>query len=110
MKEKFTNHEQKRKGREKDQDTAPASIDLRQTTLVHTISSQEMRTKRAEKEKTKEVGPEEGGSSKWSLRDKDDLEVLEEYGLTGRPKNHGLPPLNLLKIWQQGVMWGHLSS
>ncbi|KAL2478883.1 hypothetical protein Fot_47897 [Forsythia ovata] len=37
-----------------------------------------MGTKRAEKEKTNEAGPEEGMSSKRSLRDEDDLEVLEE--------------------------------
>ncbi|KAL2557417.1 hypothetical protein Fot_02156 [Forsythia ovata] len=42
--------------------------------------------KRVENERANEASPEEGESSKLSLKDEEDLEVLEEVGLTRKAK------------------------
>ncbi|KAL2544575.1 hypothetical protein Fot_13808 [Forsythia ovata] len=83
------------KGGEKDKDAPPASSDPRQTVLVPSASSQglqimvqkqELGAKRVEKAKSKGAGSNVGRSSKQPLEDDDDLEVLEEGGLSQKAR------------------------
>ncbi|KAL2551756.1 hypothetical protein Fot_05465 [Forsythia ovata] len=108
LKKNSLNNDQKRilvglslKGGEKYQDAHLAPSDLMQTTLIPTASlhdlqimvqNQELGAIKTEKEKIKGANSDVGGSSKQSLRDKDDMEVLEEDELSKKVR----------KLWVEG--------
>ncbi|KAL2493675.1 hypothetical protein Fot_37432 [Forsythia ovata] len=101
-KTKSSDNDQKRilvglslKGREKDHDASPASSDPRQTVLVPSASpqglqilvqKQKLGAKRAKEEKAKGVGSEIEVSSRPSMGDDEDMEILEELMLTRKAK------------------------
>ncbi|KAL2502283.1 hypothetical protein Fot_36131 [Forsythia ovata] len=120
VKKKSSDNDQKKilfglslKSGEKDQDVPTVPSNPRQTVLVPSISplglqimvqKQELGTNETEKKKTKGTGSDIGQSSKWPLEDDDDLEVLEEVGLSKKARkleDHVLPHPNLHKTWQR---------
>ncbi|KAL2552042.1 hypothetical protein Fot_05661 [Forsythia ovata] len=80
---------------ENDKSTVSAPTDSRQTILVPTATAhglqfmaqkQKVGAKRSKKESAKGAVSEEKGSSKRSLTDEDDLEILEEEGLSKKAR------------------------
>ncbi|KAL2529193.1 hypothetical protein Fot_21794 [Forsythia ovata] len=117
MKEKSSNHDHKMtltslslKGGEKDQDTTLVPTDSRQTVLVSialsqglqlTLQKQEVGAKRAEKKRAKEAALEERGLQNCPQGTRKSWKMQR---LPRRPRNHGLPPPDLLRIWLSVAM------